>query len=222
MSGNYAGALGLADKTTVDTRQFIARFGVAGALEWVHTPTMLPSPCKQDPCESDLAVRADGGVVMLATYTGALDAECERPYWESDDGDDDTAILQFGADGEVVACRVLGGVGEESGFHVAVDANGDAIAVGKFDDEFAPGAGELLNSPGGEGDVFIYKVRADGEEVWPARYTRKKELQLARGVATDGRGNIFVVGDFEGELILDGEQGLTAEDHDGFLLKLRP
>lgn len=225
VSGNYGGALGLANKTTVESQQFLARFDAAGGLEWVHTLTTLPMACKEDPCESDLAVRADGGVVMLATYTGVLDEECERPEWESDDGDDDTALLQYRVDGSLAACRVLGGVGEESGFHVAVDANGDAIAVGKFDDEFIPGTGAPLKSPGGDGDVFIHKVRASGEQVWPTRWTRQNGRQLARGAATDGRGNIYVVGDYAEDLKLEGsggQWGLAADDQDGFILKLRP
>jgi hypothetical protein len=79
----------------------------------------------------------------------------------------------------------------------------------------------VLDSAGSY-DAYVVKLDAAGSLVWARRLGSALNDQ-AHGVAVDGDGNVWVVGEFEGTVDFDPGPGsfpLTASWHDGFIWKL--
>ena len=95
---------------------------------------------------------------------------------------------------------------------VAVDGAGNVYVVG-FTSGPLPGQANL-----GEDDVYLRKYDSDGNELW-ARQSGRQALDMANGVATDGAGNVYVVGDIQ-QAGVPGRPGVGEGDaylrkHDG-------
>jgi hypothetical protein len=87
----------------------------------------------------------------------------------------------------------ISGLGLDVGRAVTADSDGNVIVVGSFTggtqvgDTYLTGYGSL--------EGFVAKYTSDGDFLW-ARVISGPAEDLARGVTTDGNGNIFVVGHF--------------------------
>jgi len=107
---------------------------------------------------------------------------------------------------------------------VAAGPGGSVVVVGAFEGsaDFDPGpASVVLDSAGGR-DAFVVKLDAAGRFLW-ARALGGTSLDRAHGVAVDGDGNVWVVGEFQGTVDFDPGPGafpLTASFYDGFVWKL--
>ncbi|WP_437314173.1 SBBP repeat-containing protein [Sorangium sp. So ce385] len=168
----------------------------------------------------------EGGCVPC--YTGPADTEgrgtcqagCQRgascvgqvlPAVEDCATDADEDCNDVGCTGEHVWSTSFGGAGIASSKGIAVDASGNVIVVGDFENDL--GFGESA----GDTDVFVVKYSAGGSSSWRKRFGGTA-ADYASGVAVDPAGDIYVTGYFEstigfGELTSSG--GL-----DAFVLKL--
>jgi hypothetical protein len=96
--------------------------------------------------------------------------------------------------------RRLGGINRDEAHDVATDGSGNLFLAGLFQgtvDFSADFLGaDLKTSAGGE-DIFITKVNADGSYGWTRRMGGANSDE-ARDVATDGAGNVYLAGFFQG------------------------
>ena len=130
--------------------------------------------------------------------------------------DYDAYLRKYDGDGNELWTRQFGtprqpgAQGEDHASDVAVDGAGNVYVVG-FTFGSLPGQANL-----GEDDVYLRKYDGDGNELW-ARQSGSQVLDMANGVAIDGAGNVYVVGQLGG---LPGRPGLGESDaylrkHDG-------
>ena len=121
----------------------------------------------------------------------------------------------------------MGGTLQDDGFGLAVDAAGNAIAVGAFrgSADFDPGPGTRILTSAGSSDAFITKLAPDGGLVWAVSVSGSESI-VANDVALDDAGNIYVIGSFQGEADFDpgvGQRLITSNGStDIFLLRLDP
>ena len=84
-------------------------------------------------------------------------------------------------------------------------------------------AGQTLSATAGGPDIYLAKYEPDGTPVFARRYGGSSPEE-ARDVTSDQDGNLYLVGNFQGTLDLDGsitDDDLSSTgDHDGFLAKL--
>ena len=97
-----------------------------------------------------------------------------------------------------------------------IDGSGNSYVVGKFEGtvDFDPGPGVHEISANGELDGFIAKYSEVGELLWAHIFAHPEEnSQLEIGsVAIDDQGNSYLVGRFNGEVIVNpGEEELIFE-----------
>jgi hypothetical protein len=127
----------------------------------------------------------------------------------------------------LVYCGFIGGGGDDVGNAIAVDGSGNAYVVGETSSSqatFPVAAGFDLTYSDGPGDAFIAKVIAAGTALVYCSYIGGTSNDRATGVAVDGPGNAYVVGEtFSNQTTFPivGGPGLTyARNGDVFIAKV--
>ncbi|MFN8393725.1 MAG: T9SS type A sorting domain-containing protein [Bacteroidia bacterium] len=115
--------------------------------------------------------------------------------------------------------------GFDLGRAVALDAQGNAIVVGIFQDtcDMDPGPNNLPMVSHGDNDAFIQKLNSFGDLVW-ATCIGSTGVDEAKGVDVDAAGNIYITGRFTGTVDFNPGNGTanttSMGPNDIFVLKL--
>ena len=120
--------------------------------------------------------------------------------------------------------KSIGGLGLDVGRAVTTDMDGNVIVVGSFTGSTQIGNTYLTGKGGLEG--FVAKYTSEGNFLW-AKVISGPAEDLARGVITDGDGNIFVVGHFTDTITFAVSETDTAAaksegKQDVFIVKYSP
>jgi len=110
-------------------------------------------------------------------------------------GGHDLFLTKLGADPYSV---VIGGSGDDEGWDVVVDATGRAHIVGSTGSADYPTlntSGFLSATNSGTQDVLITELTADGQAMLFSAYLGGFSLDGGTGIALDGSGNAYVVGE---------------------------
>ena len=112
----------------------------------------------------------------------------------------------------------------DSGNSVAVDAAGNVYTVGVFSDtvDFNPGPPVFDIISVSVDDIFVSKFDSTGNFIWAKSFSASN-YQSANCITVDDSDNIFICGDFSGEMDFDPNAGnfnLVSNNQDAFILKL--
>jgi hypothetical protein len=113
-------------------------------------------------------------------------------------GSSDAFVAKVTTDGTGLAyCGYIGGSDFEYAWGMAVDGQGNAYVTG--DTRSTPAQGfPVIGGPqltyGGEQDVFVSKVRADGTALLHSGYIGGSQRDDGEGIAVDAAGHAYVVG----------------------------
>jgi len=114
-------------------------------------------------------------------------------------GGEDAFVAKVNAAGTALAyCGYIGGSDSDEGRGIAVDGAGNAYVVGTTYSSEAEGfpvtVGPDLSHNGGS-DAFVTKVNAAGTALAYCGYIGGSDWDYGYGIAVDGAGNAYVVGD---------------------------
>ncbi|MBK8173953.1 MAG: SBBP repeat-containing protein [Rhodospirillales bacterium] len=96
-----------------------------------------------------------------------------------------------------------------SAFSVDVAADGTVHVVGETGEKF-------YNTQKGSRDGFVISFDREGQELWRRQPGKLLHNSSAKGVATDGDGNVYVVGNITEESLVS----TNPVSYDGFVIKL--
>ena len=108
-------------------------------------------------------------------------------------GTSDAFITKVSGTGSLLWSTYLGGSGTEAGYGISVDGLGNAFVAGRTTSSNFPTTGGFDTSLGGTEDAFITKVSGAGALLWSS-YLGGSGKDNASSIATDGSGDVFVVG----------------------------
>jgi len=156
---------------------------------------------------SDPTIPARFELVDAQTYRIALDGEV-----------DPTRVLII--DPVVEWMYYLGGRGDESGYDIAVDCDGNALVAG---DTHSLSFAGRNNSPYGGSDAFALKVSPSGQLQWMT-YLGGSSVDGGYGIdiAVDGAGNALVTGDTSSTDFAGRSNSYYGGYADAFALKVSP
>jgi hypothetical protein len=144
----------------------------------------------------DVAVGADGSVVVVGVFEGTVDFGT-GPLTSA--GAADMFLVRYAPDGTVVHARRYGDAGNDGPHAIAIDVAGDTIVAGGCTSAIDLGDG-LESCVGGA--RFLAKIEADGDLVW--RLGMSLSFASATSLAIDGSGDIVMAGTCDYDCDLGG------------------
>jgi hypothetical protein len=141
--------------------------------------------------------------------------------WEAGQSTD-VILVKYNRHGTPLWYRRGSGEGYNASETVTVDTDGNVIISGYFSNAFSFLDTITSNTNGPR--IFVAKINSTGNPIWFFHQNGlTNDNASTRDVQTDATGNIYVVGHFEGDLMLgDTMISNTADGKDGFLAKLSP
>ena len=163
-----------------------------------------------------VATDGAGNVFVSGSFSGTVDFGC-GPM--TSPGSDDGFLIKLSPTLTCVWSKPFGASLSAGGAGVAVDAAGNVVVTGGFENTVDLGGGILTT--GGSYDVLLAKFDPNGQHLWSKRFGADA-TQKGFAVAVDGSGNVFLTGlqdgnaDYGGGLIVGWPYGQT------FLAKFDP
>jgi len=179
-------------------------------LQWAKT-----SPSSQACTSSSFAQDADGNFFLTGAFKGTVDFDPgpATSFITASNPDVFSIFLQkLDANGNLLWVKTFESENQANGDAITVDASGDVIFSGAIRSavDFDPGAGELILGSNTTISIFTVKFDNDGNLIWGRSVSAVfHPSQSARKIITDGAGNIYLTGTYQGEIDFDFGDGVT-------------
>ena len=193
---------------------FIAKYNSSGQLQWVRQASSLVA------VGTGIAVDSLGNSYVAGTFSNTLTFApgTVNQLVLTSVGSNDIFVAKYDANGTLLWARRDGGTSGDTAQSLALDALGNSYVTGTYAGTATFGLGEANETtiPGTitgtpcNGVFFVAKYNSNGVFQWVKRGTNSRST----GIAADGAGNNWAVGDFCGAATFNpgdvGETTLTA------------
>lgn len=167
-----------------------------------------------------LAIAPDGDILLAGNFQDTISyAHAGETKQISSSGGRDAFVFRLDSDGTIKWAESFGGKGRDEASRVAVGVNGTVYVAGTFESTalVAQKTGKMtaLN----DADAFLIAFGADGAMLW-SRQVAGSNREYVSGLAIDAKGDLYVSGNFSGDL--QPHSGATLSSAGGtdiFLLK---
>ena len=189
------------------TDVFVAKFNPQGQALWARSAGSSGSHAG-----NAIATDASGNVYIA----GEMWIRIRFGQIELDSHfDHDIFLAKYNARGDVQWARQLNSFSIAGARNLTVDAHGDVIMTGYFDQTCDFDAYPLV-AHGGQ-DVFLAKFNPSGEVIWAQNFGGHG-YEYPRDLAVDGIGNIYITGSFEQTADFGGVTLTTSGQRDVFIV----
>ncbi len=120
-------------------------------------------------------------------------------------GRSDIFLAKFNSEGQPVWAKQLGGVGNDVGKSVSLDAAGQIYLAGSFERtiDFTLEKGTTSLTASGT-DIFISKLDTNGNYLWTKHLGgRNLEVLTLKEITADDIGQVYLIGEFQGTVYLN-------------------
>jgi len=183
--------------------------GKAQTIDWVN----LPGSTKSDVAE-DIVVDAAGYSYVTGKFSTTFNIGDTTLVSA---GREDIFIAKFDPDGDLLWARRAGGVLEDQGIEIDIDAAGNVYTVGRF--EATATFGPMTIASQGNVDIFVIKYDADGNFVWVNPLGGSRD-DRCRGLSVTPEGFCYIGGRYRVSTKLNGIILTAIEEEDVFVAKL--
>jgi len=188
---------------------FVTKHNSAGAHQWTTTWGGTVGDVGYS-----VAVDVSGNVYVTGYFNGTVNFGAGNV---TSAGGTDVFVTKLNSSGAHQWTTTFGGTSSDRAEGLAVDGSGNVYVAGWFYATVDFGAGNVTHA--GSGDVYVTKLNSSGAHQWTTTFGGTSS-ELARSVAVDGSGNVYVTGQFNGTLNF-GAGNVTSNGHkDFFVTKL--
>ncbi len=149
----------------------------------------------EDRC-SAIALDAAGNAHVVGVTKSSEFPKTTGVFRPSRDGGEEGFITKYSASGDAVLfSMVLGGGGDDGAEALALDADGNIYVTGYTEsDQFPVTANAVQPERAADLDAFVSKLSPDGKALLYSTFLGGNNDDIARGIALDGQGNLYVAG----------------------------
>jgi hypothetical protein len=158
-----------------------------------------------------VSVDAAGNVLVTGTFWGSADFDPgPSAYTLTSLGSSDIFLAKYTTDGTLLWAKNFGGILNDTGDDLAVDALGNCFVTGSFlgSADLDPGTGVTTFNSGSTTDAFFAKFNPAGELLW-ARDIEGSGEENGHSITTNANGDVYITGTFFGTSDLDAGAGVT-------------
>jgi len=143
----------------------------------------------------DIAVDSSGNVYVTGS-TNSINFPIANPFQAANGGATDAFVTRLNATGSALDYSTyLGGSSDDFGRGIAVDTSGSVHVVGETYSTNFPTDNAIQGVFGGSFDAFVTKLDATGSTLAFSTYLGGSSGDAGRGIAVDGSGNAYVIGE---------------------------
>jgi hypothetical protein len=214
VTGFYAhnidfGSTSLTPSATNRSAVFLTKYDADGILQWVRQDASNDAAQGYFP---SLAVEPNGNVYLFCstaetTTFGTTDYTCR--------GGVDSYLAKYSPQGNSLWVRQVGGSGNDTMGKGTIDAEGNVYLSNSFTGT-ANFSGISLQSAGSI-DLALVKYTSEGTAVW-GQAAGGPDTDYARAAVSDGNGNVYLVGLFDGTATFGAHTYTSAGLYDALLL----
>ena len=132
-------------------------------------------------------------------------------------GNQDVFITKLDSSGNFLWAQKLGGTLADAGVGITSDGAGNIYVTGYFSGTTTFGSTTLTSA--GDKDAFVAKLDGNGNVLW-ANKLGSTGVDKGLGIITDGLGNIYITGAFNGTATFGSTSLTSTGDSDAFIAKL--
>lgn len=160
---------------------FITKYNSLGVKQWI-----IQTGTSSGDYGRSVDIDSHGNVYVVGDTGGVIDGAIEY-------GSSDIILIKYDTNGTQMWSRQWGSTKYDNGIGVTIDLNDNIYAAGS-------GKGDIDGQDSlGSNDIFLKKYDSDGIEQWARRWG-STETDLARGIASDSNGYVYVTGYTYGEM----------------------
>ncbi|MCL5097118.1 MAG: SBBP repeat-containing protein, partial [Candidatus Omnitrophica bacterium] len=214
VTGSFAGEAAICGSSLVSTGQrdiFIAKHNCVGGLQWVKQAGGAGN-------DQGFGIAVDSGGNCYVTGEFQGQAAFGNIHLASAGGSD-VFLAKLDDAGEVLWVQQAGGIGDDWGQSVTVDATGNCYITGRF--AVAASFGNNFLEGSSAASFFIAKYNPDGVLQW-VRGAGGTGNVWGQSIAVDASGESFVIGRFEGIARFNNTSLTSAGEGDVFIARFNP
>jgi hypothetical protein len=147
--------------------------------------------------DSATAIAVDSaGSAYVAGYTDSFDFPMLSPAQNYNSGSNNIFVAKLNAAGKgLIYSTYIGGSGDDRAYGIAVDSSGNAYVTGSTTSQNFPLRYALQSRLEGSRNAFVVKLSPAGNMMDYSTYLGGSGADYGYGIAVDGSGNAYVVGD---------------------------
>jgi hypothetical protein len=195
---DFGGAIALASTGGQDA--FVAMLDSTGQGLWARSLGDAADSGTNDQLAFGVAVDSAGNAYVCGSFEGTLATGTSTTLASA--GGRDGFAVKLNATGVVQWARAFAGPGDQAALGIAVDASGNSVVEGSFEQTMSV-AGSTLGSRGGF-DAFTAKLNGSGNPAWLVPFGGVAD-QVGTAVAIADGGAAFATGYFAGQGNVGGD-----------------
>jgi hypothetical protein len=199
---------------------FLSKHGPNGDLEWSRHWGATEGAWAQ---RGIVAVASDDSVYVAGTFSGVIDLDPgEAANLQVSLGDSSLFVVKLDAEGDFCWGKTWTITFRSSCRALACDRNGDVLilskcgSAGHFSTPYDP-----EESASGCGSAVLSRINKDGNLLWSREWGEGAECHGVSGIALDDLGDIYLTGEYRGQMDFDpGPDQLEIGSAGNYLMKL--
>lgn len=197
----YAGSFTLNNKTNAGTYDvMVVKYSSTGLVLWAKAFGGFGSDYGKG-----VSVDGSGNIYVTGYFKSDTLTTTTDTLYNASSNNSELFVAKYNAAGTLQWIRKIGSAGNEIGYGICTDADGDSYVTGYFSSDTLFISGDTVYKNGlGMSDMLLFKMDTDGNLLWYRAYGGSGK-DIGKSVRLGPNGDLYVAGYFDSDtLVIDG------------------